>query len=93
MKYRSLSTRGVMLLPHIFFMATPYSTKLYISRNGIVLDLLASLSVNQQLLLVAVDFPRLMYWLNRGIHINAISSSSLNTTFRTFLFPQSYYSH
>jgi len=93
MKYRIRAHRGTMLLPHLFLMATPYSTKLYVSRNGIFLDIIASLSVNQQLLLIAVDFPRLMYWLKLGIKSNALTFSSLNTTFRTFLFPQSFYTN
>jgi len=82
-----------MLLPSLFLMATPYSTKLYVSRNGMFLDEIASLSVNEQLLLIAINFPRLMYWLKLGIKSNSLSFSSLNTTFRTFLFPQSYYSN
>jgi len=93
MKYRIRSRRGIMLLPSLFLMATPYSTKLYVSRNGMFLDEIASLSVNEQLLLIAVNFPRLMYWLKLGIKSNSLSFSSLNTTFRTFLFPQSYYSN
>jgi len=90
MKYR-LSHRKVMLLPHFFLMATPHSTKLYVSRNGIFLDTIASLSVNVPYLLVTVDFSRLMYWLNVGIHINSLSFSSLNTMKRNFLYPQAYY--
>jgi len=87
MKYRSRSTRYVISYPQFFLRTTPSSTKLIVSRNGIFLDIVATLSVQHPLLLVSIDHPRLLYWLNKGIHINVLHSSSVNTTFHTFLSP------
>jgi len=87
MKYRSRSTRYVIGLPSFYVRTTPSSTKLYVSRNGISLDIVATLSVQQRLLLISINYSRLLYWLNKGIHINVLTSSSINTTFRTFLSP------
>jgi len=87
MKYRSRSCRYPQQDIQFYFRTTPFSTKLYVSRNGIFLDIIASISVQQQLLLIAINYSRLMFWLNKGIKINTFTSSSTNTTFRTFLFP------
>jgi len=90
MKYRSRSQKYPINNLEMYFRVTPFSTKLYVSRNGIILDLLASISVQQHLLLVAVDYSRLMYWLNKGIHINVRTSSSVNSTFQTFFHSQTF---
>lgn len=87
MKYRSRSHKYPLQNIQFFFRATPFSTKLYVSRNGFFLDIIASISVQQQLLLIAINYSRLMFWLNKGIKINILTSSSINTTFRTFLYP------
>jgi len=89
MKYTRVH-RNVMLLPHFCIMATQSSTKLCVSRHGIVLDTLGSLSVNPPFLMVSINFSRLMYWLRIGIHINSFIFSQLPLNKRTFLFPQTY---
>jgi len=55
---------------------TPYSTRLFVSRNGICLDRIASFSIQDKLFVCAVNYTRLIFWLKKGIRVN------------TFIFPQ-----
>jgi len=63
MKYRSRSLRYSQNAPSFFLRITPFSTKLYISRNGMFLDIIANISVQQQLLFIFIDYSRLYYGL------------------------------
>jgi len=79
--------RKVLLLPQFSILTTQSSTQLCVSRNGIPLEYLGSLSVNRPFLFVDLNFARFMYWLRLGIHINPTFFAPLPYDKRNFLFP------
>jgi len=81
--------RKFLLLPQLSLLTTRSSTQLCISRNGIPLEYLGSLSVNHPFLFIDINFGRLMYWLRLGLHINPTFFIQQTTNKRNFLFPYS----
>ena len=87
MKYRSRSTQRRLNRLGLYFWTTPYSTRLLVSRNGIPVEQVANISINYPLLLVGVNYNRLVFWLSKKLPIHGFSLSAFNPTLKNFFYP------
>jgi len=55
---------------HLSFYQTAYSIRIYISRNGICLERLGSISTQGKLMFIFLNNSRLIFWLKRGVRVD-----------------------
>jgi len=69
--YTSRATHYSKLrFPKFLLLKTPYSTRLFVSRNGICLERIASFSVQGKLFLCVINYSRLIFWLKKGVRVD-----------------------
>jgi len=65
------SHRSTKSFPRIFVNHTTYSSRIYVSRNGICLERLGSFSLQGKLLVISLNYTRIIFWLTKGIRVDS----------------------
>jgi len=83
-KKKKSSHYTLLKFPRFFVQHTPYSTRLFISRNGICLERIASFSIQDKFFVCAVNYTRLIFWLKKGLHITKFTLPQKGTDMFNF---------